>query len=631
MKKSRRVAAAINSKPVTPKPNPRWGREEETEIFANKVRLFRQGKISDDDFRRFRLQHGAYGSRLRMDYSMVRIKVPGGEITPEQLEKIASLSEAFSIGSAHVSTRQNIQLHWVQLEDVSEVMRGLVEVGLTTREACGNSVRNVMCSHFAGVCPSEAFDSTPYSKAIARFLLRNPMCQNLPRKFKINFSCCDNHGLVRIADIGLVPAIKSSTENDSGETIRGFKIYLGGGLGAASFIGHLLEDFTSEDRVLATCMATIRLFDRHGNRQNMARNRMRYLVHEIGWEKFQKMVLQERSIVEMTTSHSTAQLYDVKSHEDTRQLLPKAPRIMSKLPMLNLKVTKDSSGFDRWLHTNAVPQKQEGYFTAFITLGAGDITASQLRILASAIRDYSAEAVARNTAHQNFALRYVRETDLPNLYEKLASAGLANPGALTIASAVGCSGTTSCNLAITNSHRLAKEVQRKFLELGLDIDDSLRDATIKISGCPNSCGQHEIATIGFFGGATRMNNTMTPTYTMLFGGSAGEAGELGKAVMRVPAKRVIDTTLKIIELYKNERGAVTTGGDDDDDETLHQWIIRLVKGQGSGSIKNIEDMKAALGQVIQLPPSPQQNPDDYRDYGSDSSFTAKTARGECAA
>jgi sulfite reductase (ferredoxin) len=631
MKKSRRVAAAINSKPVTPKPNPRWGREEETEIFANKVRLFRQGKISDDDFRRFRLQHGAYGSRLRMDYSMVRIKVPGGEITPEQLEKIASLSEAFSIGSAHVSTRQNIQLHWVQLEDVSEVMRGLVEVGLTTREACGNSVRNVMCSHFAGVCPSEAFDSTPYSKAIARFLLRNPMCQNLPRKFKINFSCCDNHGLVRIADIGLVPAIKSSTENGSGETIRGFKIYLGGGLGAASFIGHLLEDFTSEDRVLATCMATIRLFDRHGNRQNMARNRMRYLVHEIGWEKFQKMVLQERSIVEMTTSHSTAQLYDVKSHEDTRQLLPKAPRIMSKLPMLNLKVTKDSSGFDRWLHTNAVPQKQEGYFTAFITLGAGDITASQLRILASAIRDYSAEAVARNTAHQNFALRYVRETDLPNLYEKLASAGLANPGALTIASAVGCSGTTSCNLAITNSHRLAKEVQRKFLEIGLDIDDSLRDATIKISGCPNSCGQHEIATIGFFGGATRMNNTMTPTYTMLFGGSAGEAGELGKAVMRVPAKRVIDTTLKIIELYKKERGAATKGDDGDDDETLHQWIIRLVKGQGSGSIKNIEDMKAALGQVIQLPPSPQQNPDDYRDYGSDSYFTAKTARGECAA
>jgi sulfite reductase (ferredoxin) len=655
MKKSR--VAAVNNSKTAPKPNPRWGKEEETEIFAKKVRLFRQGKISDDDFRRFRLQHGAYGSRLRMDYSMVRIKVPGGEITPEQLEKIASLSEAFSIGSAHVSTRQNIQLHWVQLEDVSEVMRGLVEVGLTTREACGNTVRNVMCSHFAGVCPSEAFDSTPYSKAIARFLLRNPMCQNLPRKFKINFSCCDNHGLVRVADIGLVPAVKSSSSSSSstttenggrgsgsgdGETIRGFKIYLGGGLGAASFIGHLLEDFTPEDRLLATCMATIRLFDRHGNRENMARNRMRYLVHEMGWEKFQKMVLKERSIVEMTTSYSTAQLFDVKSHEDnTNQQLPKASgskMSMTKLPMLlNVKVTKDSPGFEHWIHTNAVSQKQEGYFTAFITLGAGDITASQLRILASAIRDYSAEGVARNTPQQNFALRYVRENDLPNLYEKLASAGLANPGALTIASAVGCSGTTSCNLAITNSHRLAKEVQRKFLEIGLDVDDSLRDATIKISGCPNSCGQHEIATIGFFGGATRMNNTMTPTYTMLFGGSAGEAGELGKAVMRVPAKRVIDTTLKIIELYKEQRAAAGSGSGEGNDnnnnnyETLHQWIMRLIKGQGSGSIKNLEDMKAALAQVIQLPSSPLQNPDAYRDYGSESQFTAKTARGECAA
>jgi sulfite reductase (ferredoxin) len=629
MKKSR--VTALNNSKTAPKPNPRWGKEEETEIFAKKVRLFRQGKISDDDFRRFRLQHGAYGSRLRMDYSMVRIKVPGGEITPEQIEKIASLSEAFSIGSAHVSTRQNIQLHWVQLEDVSEVMRGLVEVGLTTREACGNSVRNVMCSHFAGVCPNEAFDSTPFAKAIARFLLRNPMCQNLPRKFKINFSCCDSHGLVRVADIGLVPTVKKSSSTENSETIRGFRIYLGGGLGAASFLGHLLEDFTPEDQLLATCMATIRLFDRHGNRENMARNRMRYLVHEMGWEKFQKMVLKERSIVGMTTSYSTLQLFDVKSHEDTR-LLPKAPRIMmTKLPMLNGKVTKDSTGFDRWLHTNAVPQKQEGYFAAFITLGAGDITASQLRILASAIRDYSAEGVARNTPQQNFALRYVRETDLPNLYEKLASAGLANPGALTIASAVGCSGTTSCNLAITNSHRLAKEVQRKFLELGLDIDDCLQDATIKISGCPNSCGQHEIATIGFFGGATRVNNTMTPAYNMLFGGSAGEAGELGRPVMRVPAKRVIDTTLKIIEIYKKETiTAAAAAANDDHHETLHQWIISLIKGQGSGSIKNLEDMKAALAQVIQLP-SPQQDPDGYRDYGSDSHFIAKTARGECAA
>jgi sulfite reductase (ferredoxin) len=616
MKKSRVSTVNPKQKGVSvPKPNPRWGREEETEIFAKRVKLFRQGKISEDDFRRFRLQHGAYGSRLHMDYSMVRIKFPAGEITADQLDKIAGLSESFSIGSAHVSTRQNIQLHWVQLEDVSEVMRGLVEVGLTTRESCGNSVRNVMCSHFSGVCPSEAFDATPYSKAIARFFLRNPMCQNLPRKFKINFSCCDQHGLVRVADIGLVPATK--TEN--GQTAKGFKIYLGGGLGAASFIGHLLEEFTPEERVLATCMATVRLFDRHGNRENMARNRMRYLVHETGWDKFQRMVLKERSIVEMTTSYSTAKMFDVQAEEETRQL-PKATR-MAKLPMLNESVTKDSPAFERWLHTNVVAQRQEGYFTLFITLGAGDITASQLRVLASAIRDYSAEGVARNTPHQNFAVRYVRGTDLKEFYEKLASAGLANPGALTIASAVGCSGTTSCNLAITNSHRLAKEVQRRFLELGLDTDDTLRDSSIKISGCPNSCGQHEIATVGFFGGANRVNGSMTPTYTMLFAGSAGEQGQLGKVVMRVPAKKVVDTLLKIIELYRQQKSG---------NETMHQWITAVTKGKGAGAIKSLEDMKGALAQVVQLP-APDQDPDAYMDYGSDSRFIAKTARGECAA
>ena len=595
-----------------PKPNPKWGREEETEIFTQKVKLYRKGKLSEEDFRRFRLQHGTYGSRLQMNYSMVRIKIPSGEISPQQLEKIASLSEAFSIGSAHVSTRQNIQLHWVQLEDVSEVMRGLVEVGLTTREACGNTVRNVMCSHFAGVCPDEAFEATPYAKAIARFFIRNPICQNLPRKFKINFACCPEHGLVRIADIGLIPIIKDG--------VRGFKIYLGGGLGAASFIGHLLEDFTSEDRLLSTCIATIRLFDRHGNRENMARNRMRYLVHEMGWDKFQKMVLKERSVVEMTISDSTAKLFDVKKEEETR-VLPKTVSNRRKLPLLNEHITLESPAYERWLHTNVVPQKHEGYFTVFVTLGAGDITANQLRLLAGAIREFSAEGTARNTPQQNFAIRYIKGNDLHNFYDRLTSIGLANPGALTIASAVGCTGTTSCNLAITNSHRLAKEVQRKFLELGFDIDNTLRDSTIKISGCPNSCGQHEIATIGFFGGASRIGTAMAPTYTMLFAGDAGEQGKLGVTIMRVPAKRVVDTIKKIIEIYKHEKLS---------NETFSQWINKIVKGEGTGTVKNIENIKTILLPITQLP-SMDQDPESYRDYGNDSKFSAKTARGECAA
>jgi sulfite reductase (ferredoxin) len=612
LKKPNINASSKQSNISSQKYSHKWGREEETEIFAQKVKLFRQGKLSEDDFRRFRLQHGAYGSRLHMNYSMVRIKIPSGEITPDQLEKIASLSEAFSIGSAHVSTRQNIQLHWVQLEDVSEVMRGLVEVGLTTREACGNTVRNVMCSHLAGICQDEVFDATPYAKAIAQFFIRNPMCQNLPRKFKINFACCYKHGLVRIADIGLIPSIK--------DDIRGFKVYLGGGLGAASFIGHLLEDFTPENKLLSTSMATIRLFDRHGNRENMARNRMRYLVHEMGWDKFQKMVLKERSIVEMTTAASTARVFEIKTAEETRQL-PKRTYRMVKVPLLNEGVNIENSAYERWLHTNVITQKQEGYFTIFVTLGAGDITANQLRVLAAIIRDFSAEGTARNTPQQNFAIRYVKANDLHEFYNRLASIGLANPGALTIASAVGCTGTTSCNLAITNSHRLAKEVQRNLLELGVDTDDSLRDSTIKISGCPNSCGQHEIATIGFFGGASRIGTAMAPTYTMLFGGSAGEHGELGRAIMRVPAKRVIDIIHKIIEIYKQEKCSA---------ETLNQWINRILKGEGTGSIKNVENIKAILTPVAQLP-SIDQDPELYTDYGTDMKFSAKTARGECAA
>jgi sulfite reductase beta subunit-like hemoprotein len=611
LKKNEELTKVNHEKDSFVKPREKWGLEKETDNFANKVKLYRQGKLADDDFRRFRLQHGAYGSRLRPDYSMIRIKIPSGEITPEQLEKIANLSEAFSIGSAHVSTRQNIQLHWVQLEDVSEVMRGLVEVGLTTREACGNTVRNVMCSHFAGVCPDEVFDATPYSTAIAKFLLRNPMSQNLPRKFKINFGCCNKHGLVRIADIGLVPDLKDGK--------KGFRIYLGGGLGAASFIGHLLEDFTFEEQLLSTCMATIRLFDRLGNRDNMARNRMRYLVNEIGWEKFQKMVLKERNIVEMTISEFTKNLYQVHFN-DSYVPINKSTKF-NKLPIVETNISTISNGYDRWLHTNVVPQKQEGYFTIFITLGAGDITANQLRSLASLIRKVSSESIARNTPQQNFAIRYIYANDLPDVYKKLMAIGLANPGALTITSAVGCSGTTSCNLAITNSHRLAKEVQRTLLELGFDVDNDLRNSTIKISGCPNSCGQHEIATIGFFGGAARIENSMAPVYTMLFGGNGYEDGKLGKAIMRVPAKRVIEVIQKIVELYKTEKSS---------SETLDMWIDRIINSNGSGNIKNIDDIKTLLTPVTQLPPF-EEGQEFYQDYGNDIKFVAKTARGECAA
>ncbi|HIA26082.1 MAG TPA: nitrite/sulfite reductase, partial [Candidatus Nitrosopelagicus sp.] len=527
------------------------------------------------------------------DYAMVRIKIPAGQIYPYQLEKIAQLSEMYSIGSAHVSTRENVQLHWVVLEDVSEIMHGLADVGLTSREACGNTVRNVMCSPLSGVCNDEQFDATPYAIGTARFLLRNPLNQSLPRKFKFNFSCCEKHGMTRITDVGLIPQIREL----DGKNQRGFKIFLGGGLGNKSFVGHQLEDFTSEEDLLYTSIAVLQIFDRMGNRKNMARNRMRYLVDEMGWDKFKNLVLKQRTIVRATQSVIVRLNINQKQNEIKRPI------------SVSSENGSVSDGYARWLKTTTYKQKQEEYSAVFITLESGDITASQLRAMAEITKDFSAEGFARNGFSQDIILRYVHESELPNLYSRLLEAGLANSGSLTMASSVGCSGTSSCNLALTNSHRLAKEIQRKFLELKLDEDDDLRDATIKISGCPNSCGQHEIATIGFFGGGARVGKDMYPNYSMSLGGRFDDKSMLGVTCIRVPVKRTIPVILKIIELFKKNKQS---------SDTLSAWIDRIVHGNESSKIKSVGDMKKILSPLV-IPPSKDDDPDFYSDYGSDTS------------
>ena len=593
------------SKLGSKKPKIDWSRREEADNFAQTVKLYRQGKIDHDNFRRFRLQHGAYGTRMTDDYAMVRIKIPAGQIYPYQLEKIAQLSEMYSIGSAHVSTRENVQLHWVVLEDVSEIMHGLADVGLTSREACGNTVRNVMCSPLSGVCNDEQFDATPYAIGTARFLLRNPLNQSLPRKFKFNFSCCEKHGMTRITDVGLIPQIREL----DGKNQRGFKIFLGGGLGNKSFVGHQLEDFTSEEDLLYTSIAVLQIFDRMGNRKNMARNRMRYLVDEMGWDKFKNLVLKQRTIVRATQSVIVRLNINQKQNEIKRPI------------SVSSENGSVSDGYARWLKTTTYKQKQKEYSAVFITLESGDITASQLRAMAEITKDFSAEGFARNGFSQDIILRYVHESELPNLYSRLLEAGLANSGSLTMASSVGCSGTSSCNLALTNSHRLAKEIQRKFLELKLDEDDDLRDATIKISGCPNSCGQHEIATIGFFGGGARVGNDMYPNYSMSLGGRFDDKSMLGVTCIRVPVKRTIPVILKIIELFKKNKQS---------SDTLSAWIDRIVHGNESSEIKSVRDMKKVLSPLV-IPPSKDDDPDFCSDYGSDTSYHTVTGKGECAA
>lgn len=583
-----------------------WARAEETEAFARTVRLFRQGRYDADSFRRFRLQHGAYGTRMTGDYAMVRIKVPAGRILPDQLERIAQLSERFSIGSAHVSTRENVQLHWVILEDVSEVFRGLAEVGLTSREACGNTVRNVMCSPLSGVCAGEAFDATPYALATARFLLRNPLNQNLPRKFKFNFTCCEEHGMARMVDVGVIPQVR----REGGEERRGFRVFLGGGLGNKSFVGHELEEFTPEEDLLHTSLAVLRIFDRLGDRKNLARNRMRYLVNDMGWEAFRSLVLKERAIMRATQS-VTASL-DVDTEPDA---------VVPRVCVAEERAQAAPDGYARWLRTCTFAQKQEGYRSVFVALEAGDITASQLRSLAQICRTHSGEGLARMGFTQNVALRHVREDGLAALYADLLDAGLARPGALTMAAPIGCSGTTSCNLALTNSHRLAKEIQRKFTELGLDDDEDLRGSSIKISGCPNSCGQHGIATVGLYGGGARSGKAMYPVYQMSLGGRSDGETMLGVTCMRVPAKRAIQAILELIEIYRKDR---------QEGDSFRDWIHKIVSGVSATEFKSAQDVRSALSHLAEAP-SPSDDADFFRDYGSDGGYHAKTGRGECAA
>jgi len=566
---------------------------EEADRFEEMLRLWREGKISEDEFRRFRLQQGTYSSRFQPNFSMVRVKVPGGEVNPEQLNKIAELSEIFSIGSAHVTTRENFQLHWVYLDDVPLVLRELAKVGLTTREACGNTIRNITCHPFSGVCPYEPFNVLPYTKALAKFFLRNPLNQNLPRKFKINFSCCEYHGLARIGDIGLIPHIK--------EDKKGFQIFIGGGLGPASYLGELLEEFTPEEDLIFTCIAVVRLYDRLGDREKMHRNRMRYLIQDVGFEKFKRMVLKERTIIKATFNISLEPFEeDVKEEEfgefgeDFRD-----------------------EDYKKWFLTCVMPQKQRGFYLVGINLPAGDISSEQLRGLSGICDKYSLEKKVRLTPNQSIIIRWVKSKDLYNLYLELSSLGLNRLGAFTIANVVGCSGTTSCNLAITNSHRLAKEIQSRLLNL----HDGFKNSSIKISGCPNSCGQHMIATLGFYGGGSRINGVQAPTYQMLLGGRAsGKRAKLGINFMRVPAKRVIEVILKMIDLYNSTKKG----------EEFDEWIDNIIEGRGPNAVKNLDELKKHLEPLVVIP-TIDKEPEAYIDWGNEEKFRAKTARGECAA
>src|SRR5262245_61806408 len=487
-----------------------WARE--IDIFETQIQLTKQGKVHDKLFAETRLRRGTYGQRYdngqrhdgvstrSLTYpsgtllkgpetiwdapGMQRIKIPFGGMTPEQMDTLADLAEEYADGICHVTTRQDFQLHFVYIEDTPDIMRRLAAVGITTREACGNSVRNVTACPLAGVCRDETFDVTPYARTIMRFLLGHPDTQDFGRKFKVALSGCRQHAcaLVNMHDLGLLAV----TRQENGVERRGFEMYVGGGLGAVPYQAKLFDDFVPEDEILPLAQAISRVFARLGEKRNRARARIKFLVKNLGMEEFKRLVLEERAKLPADTRW-TSYLEALPSYGE-QPLKPGAALNGASRP----------AGYDAWARSNVYQQRQPGYCVVTVALPLGDITSRQMRQLAEIARRYVGDTV-RTTVEQNIVLRWVREADLPKLYDELRAIELAAPGAQTIVDVTACPGTDTCKLGIASSRGLASELRSRLVAKSVELDEAVQGLHIKISGCFNSCGQHHIADLGFYG------------------------------------------------------------------------------------------------------------------------------------
>jgi sulfite reductase (ferredoxin) len=540
----------------------------EIDAFESEIALKKQGKIDDKIFAETRLRRGAYGQRYdngqrhdgiesrRLAYpqggltkgpntlwdapGMQRIKIPFGGLNASQLEVMAELAEEYSDGIAHVTTRQDFQLHYVHIEDAPSLMRRLAAVGITTREACGNTVRNVTACPLAGVCRGQSFDVTPYAKAFAYFMLGHPDAQEFGRKFKATFSGCADEpcGLVRINDIGCV----AKTREVDGKIERGFTVYVGGGLGTVPYQAKLFDEFVPEAELLPLGQAMARVFARLGEKKNRNAARMKFLVVKLGLEQFKRLVLEERASLPFDPRW-TAYLANIDKDQETPSRPPGLLQISAAEP----------ADQREWRASNVYPQRQAGYATVTVALPLGDITADQLRALATIARKYVNETV-RTTVEQNIVLRWVSESDLPALYQDLKRVGLNQAGAGTILDPTSCPGTDTCKLGISSSRGLAGELRMRLAESAVARDEAVRNLRIKVSGCFNSCGQHHIADLGFYGVSRNKSGYAAPHFQVILGGQWNEnGGAYGLAIGAVPSKRVPEAVDRILRRFLDER------------------------------------------------------------------------------
>jgi len=567
---------------------------EEIDIFETELRRVQAGQMPEKVFLEFRLRHGVYGQR-QAGVQMQRIKIPMGMLNTRQMERLADLAEDYSDGIAHVTTRQDIQLHFVDIDDTPNLFRRLAEVGITTREACGNVVRNVTACPRSGVCCDETFDVTPYARGMAYFLLRHPDAQNFGRKFKIAYSGCRQHacGLALMHDIGAIAAVRE----ENGRQRRGFQVYLGGGLGAIPYQAKLYSDFVPAEEMLPLAQSISRVFARLGEKKNRARARMKFLVANLGIEEFSKLLREEREKL-LPDPRWTEYLEEAERYYE-EPLKPAVPLDLSA-------TTKD---FRRWHALNVRPQAQEGYSMAAVFLPLGDITARQLRSLAAVCRQYIKDTV-RTTVDQNLLLRWVANGDLPALHADLTALGLAQPGAEGMANVTACPGTDSCKLGITSSRGLAAVLQENF-QNGMGDLAARQDVRIKVSGCFNSCGQHHVADIGFFGSSRRVGQHVAPIFQVILGGTTrANAASFGLSVGKVSAKAVPAVVRKLTEFYTKEKSGT---------ENFAEFAARV------GKVR----LKQELEEFERLPDYSEQ-PDYYRDNRQGWDYFMSTEAGECA-
>ncbi len=571
-----------------------WANDQEIDTFDIFVRRFWRGEITPDEFKRFRLQHGVYGQRQE-GVHMVRVKIPWGGLTARQVERLAELAEQSPRGVGHITTRQNIQFHFVKPEDLTPTLQRLAEVGLTTREACGNTVRNVTACAHAGVAPDEPFDVTPYADATARFLLRNPMNQNLPRKFKISFSGCSDHcGLAPIQDIGAVAAVR----RDNGTSQVGFRLYVGGGLGPSPQVSQLLEDFTPADDLLVTIAAIVRVFDRTGNRDNKNLARLKFVIRKLGMDKFCDLVFKEREGLRAVLAGKIPPI--VVAPEPSRP----GPHGAEQAGEPN-----GDPQYRRWWITNVRPQKQAGYSMVSVRLTLGDVTAQQLRVLAFVARQF-ADGWLRTTNQQNVTFRWVSNASLPGVYRLLKGVGLGEPSADRLADITACPGADTCQLGITSSRGLALAIGEIFQNGHAHLADEA-GLRIKISGGPNSCGHHHIAGIGFSGGSKEFDRQQVPTYQVFLGASLNLDGtRYARPALKVPAKNAPALVGRLLDLWQAERL---------EGEKFEAFVERVDLPKIREAVKDLTDM-----------PAQAEAPDKYLDWGGTERFRVETGPGECA-